>query len=396
MEPLRDRIFGLLSDLCGEQHEVSPDGLRLLSHTILGVARDHAPSALFAVREALPYIAALVETSDGADAIAVADMLARRGIIRALTRDGVARRLEGAARPEDALREIAALDARLHALSTRPAQPLRDEVIGDSELLAATAELLSGGASETRARFAAAMELRPAPRADAALAVLASVQDGSLDGGFCERTRRFEAAAADHLQRFGLLVAVRAALAFEPRGSFASFSVFAANPALDALAVALASMRGAVFAHRSGEVARRALDPWVEYLRGPCRALAAQHAVSAREATSFAHFCLHLMNFCDLAATGDGDDAMRLAMMQVEDELRDVALEKAGAKPRPPIEQPSATPEPRNAELEALTLLARSEETPLELRALAQRRIAGILGEDGVRAEPMPALELGM
>lgn len=359
MDPLRDRIFGLLSDLCGHQHEISPDGLRLLGHTLLGVARDHAPTALFAVRDALPWVAALVELSEGADAEAVAQMLASRGVVRALGPRTVARRLEDARRPRatlgstetgaeqarlsTAIRELALLDRRLVGLSMRSDRAIRDEVLDDAGLLAAVVELCGETTGDDVARrFREALRLRcdidPSP-----LALLADIES-SWDGGrlrtlngFGERSRRFEISACDHLRQSGFAPAVRAALVFGGRESveeielrqiLRSFGAFSDDRTLEDLCVALCRCRGKALDYVRGRRPLAALDAWIAFLRGPCHELAESREVSIREATSFAHFCLHLLDFCDLATTADAaDDEVRRSVMHVEDELKEFALQ---------------------------------------------------------------------
>ncbi len=359
MDPLRDRIFGLLSDLCGHQHDISPDGLRLLGHTLLGVARDHAPTALFAVREALPWVAALVELSDGAAADTVAEMLASRGIVRALGVRTVARKLDAARRPRAslgsadssaeqarvtaALRDLALLDRRLVGLSMRSDAAIRDEVLGDAALLAAVVDVCSeGAATDVSRRFREALRLPDGVDADP-LALLADVEttwDGGVLrtlSGFGERSRRFEISACDHLAQSGFAEAVRAALLYgglpatdeaELRRTLRAFSTFASDRSLEDLCVALCACRHGVLDYVRGATPLGTLDPWIEFLRGACHELAEARELSIREATSFAHFCLHLVNFCDLATRPDAaTDEVRRSVMNVEDELKEFALD---------------------------------------------------------------------
>jgi hypothetical protein len=357
MDPLRDRIFGLLSDLCGPQHELSPDGLRLLGHTLLGVAREHAPSALFAVRDAMPWVAALVELDDGADARTVAEMLAGRGVIRALGPATVARRLEDARRPRAsmgsteagaeqarltaALRDLALLDRRLASLSVRSDNAIRDEALDDPRLLAAIVELChEPNTSEVARRLGEA--LRPGASPDSGPIALLADLETAWDGGrlrtlsgFAERSRRFEISACDHLRQSGFAEAARAALVYgaclddedDLRRRLRLFTVFAEDRTLENLCVALCQARGGVPGYVRGRRPLGALDAWIHFLRGPCHELAEARDITIREATSFAHFSLHLVNFCDIAADPDtAKDSVRKSVMSVEDELKEFAL----------------------------------------------------------------------
>ncbi len=357
MDPLRDRIFGLLSDLCSTQSEISPDGLRLLSHTLLGVARDQAPTALFAVRDALPWVAALVELIDGTEAAVVAEMLSARDVVRALDRRTLTKRLEDVLKPRPAgvecsalearyskaLRELASLDARLVDVAMRSDSNIRDTLLAEPDLLSVAVSICAGGEqTDVARRFRAALlveDVALEPDAVALLCDLESAWDGGAicaREGFGDRTRRFEISACDHIRQSGFAPAVRAALLYgavtahggDIRRKLRGFSVFCEDRPLEDLAVALAEHRGGVVEFLSGLIPIRGLDGWVRYLRGGCHELADTREVSIREATSFAHYCFHLVNFCDLAIREDGganDDARR-AVMGVEDDLKEFAL----------------------------------------------------------------------
>ena len=357
MDPLRDRVFGLLSDLCGSPADLTPDGLRLLSHTLLGVARDNAPSSLFAVRDALPWVVALVESGSGTVPGAVAEMLTTHGVVRALNRETIASRLEaavqkrpslmeassGQSRVSRALRDLALLDARLADLAMCSDTVIRDTLMEKPGLLGAAISICAGGDQTAVARrFRAALlvddvVLDPSPLR--LLCDLETAWDGGsigVHGEFCERTRRFELSACDHLRQSGIACAIRAALVFSTvstrggdiRGKLRAFTTFAEDRSLEDLTVALAENRGRVVDFLSGRSPLRTLDGWVRYLRGPCHELADLREISIREAMSFAHFAFHLMNFCDLASRSDGaaNDEARLAVMAVEDDLKEFAL----------------------------------------------------------------------
>lgn len=357
MDPLRERVFGLLSDLCSTQADLSPDGLRLLSHTLLGVARDHSPSSLFAVRDALPWVAALVELTDETEPEAVAEMLTARGVVRALDHATLASRLREAmktpsttfestcleARMARALRDLASLDSRLVDLAMRSDAAIRDTLLGDPTLLAAAVSICAGGdQTEPARRFRTALLVDDVVLDPAPLMLLCDLESSWNGGtlcnrhGFGERTRRFEISACDHLRQSGMTPAVRAALLFggvtthggDIRRKLRAFDLFAQDRSLEDLTVALAEARGQVVEFLAGRIPLRTLDRWIRYLRGPCHELADAREISIREATSFAHFSLHLLNFCDLASRTDGaaNDDARVAVMGVEDDLKEFAL----------------------------------------------------------------------
>ena len=154
------------------------------------------------------------------------------------------------------------------------------------------------------------------------------------------RTRRFEQSLAEHLDRHGVLPAIYAALAFAPssvstppsnrsiRLFLTGFSVFADDRALLDLAVALIDIRHQLIDHLVGRRPFADLGSWVDYLCGPCRGLIKSRGISEREAIHFAHYALHLVNICDLAADPGQpmSEKVRRASMQLEDELKELAL----------------------------------------------------------------------
>lgn len=341
MDPLRDRVFGLLCDLCGSPREASPDTLRLLSHTLLGVARDHAPAQLFAVRDALPWVAALVELEQGTEPASVATMLVSRGAVQAFDETGLAARLRAACAPSGApgrvLAELAALDARLIGLCQLEDAPLGDALIADPVLWGA-AMSVGVGTSEVARRFGAALGGDCAmPRAMQVWCTLESASDAQMsacgdDSSFGARTWCFERSASVHLREAGLGPVMRATLYYggpdateeQLRRDLRRFRVLAGDRAMEELALALVAVRGEVDGTVRGRRGLPALDRWAHYLRGPSRGLARTLGTSVREAANYAHFCLHVMNFCDLAGQTavTGGEAARRAMMEVEDELR--------------------------------------------------------------------------
>lgn len=279
-----------------------------------------------------------------------------------------------------AVRQLAQLEARLTGLSRVPEDALLDHLLGDTALLAAAAELCesdAGGALAGRLRqrvapWQAAAPQVGRPRYADALQILARLDDSApgvdplAQAGvdLHARTRGFARGLASNMQRLGLLSAVRAALAFAPpapgairaeksesevaesgarflrsREAFLSeFEVFRADPTLRQLALALMEVRGACMEYLRGGAPLASLAAWVDYLRDGCVEMAEARDCTLRETISYANYCLQLLNFCDLAAAcfasqrtlhGEGwvlNEALRAAMCQVEDELKEFSL----------------------------------------------------------------------
>lgn len=373
-DPMRERAFGLLSELCGSG-EIPTEALRTASHTLFDVARHAGPETLYAVSEALPWMAAFVSMASGdlTQQDAATELFAR-GALHALPPAALNRRLREAVQATlrspttsvdgplaQALVESAKLDQRLTSLIFRDDDQVRAEILDDAELLSAALEVCESDdelESEARRRLRGLFpqwcqpDIRPRSRAIRVLDGLESSWDGGIIArvaGFSERSRRFELSSVDHLRRSGYLETVRAALAFAPvedsaqareelerdnaagrvePGVLRQFPVFADDPPLEALTLALIEMRGKSVAYLRGAAPFADLSPWVDYLRGPCAELAESRDITLREATSFAHFALHLMNFCDLVAfhRGAATDDVRRSIMDVEDELKEFAL----------------------------------------------------------------------
>lgn len=371
---MREQAFGLLSELCGGG-DFPADALRTASHTLFDVARHAGPETLYAVSEALPWMAAFVSISSGDTSQQSAiDELFSRGALRALPPSAVTRRLREAVQGTlrspsksvngpmaSALREAALLDRRLTTLVFRSDDDLRAGILDNAELLAAALELCEAdevAITEAQQRLVtlfprwAERDVRPRSRSLRVLEGLESSWDGGVVArvsGLSERSRRFELSSVDHLRRNGVLEAVRAALAFAPvepgsssrsamesetalgsvePGVLRQFPAFRDDAPLEALALALIEMRGRCVAFQRGSMPFSQLSPWVDYLRGACTDFAESRDITLREATSFAHFALHLLNFCDLVAfhRGAANDAVRRAMMEIEDELKEFAL----------------------------------------------------------------------
>lgn len=331
-QALRERMFGLLSELCPE---VPKDTLRVTSHALLTLAHDADTDALMQVRDALPWMGALIELEGGSSAEFIAKELRARGALRCLTDGYVARRLAEIQTPSAqavAMRELAALDLKLARVSASSDREIRSELLDDVEVLVACLEVMDGD-SDSLMRIREALGIHSAdPGALRVLAGLESSWDGGImrSANLSERSRRFEISAVDHLRQRGFLVAIRAALGLascdvETLHSFASFRE---DPPLEHLAHALIAVRGVALRHVRGLVPLSALHVWIEYLRGPCSDIAESRGISLREATSFAHFCFHVMNFCDLVALcGNAThDDIRRTLMDIEDEVKEFAL----------------------------------------------------------------------
>lgn len=181
-----------------------------------------------------------------------------------------------------------------------------------------------------------------------------------------ERSRSFEQGLARSMDTAGLIFAVRAALAY-PAGNdekntapgtpdrraqsekradrsalssaafLGQFDIFVEDPTLMALAQALIEARGLCLAHLRGGAPLASLAGWVDYLRAGCVELAEARQYSLSEAVSYAHYCLHLLNICDLsarvlAASGPEDhswvltESMREQLGRLEDDLKEFSL----------------------------------------------------------------------
>ncbi len=331
-QALRERMFGLLSELCPD---LPNDTLRVTSHALLTLAVDTDTDALMQVRDALPWMGAYIELEGGASGEFIARELRARGALRCLTDAYVARRLVCTQTPSAqsvVLRDLAALDLKLARISASSDREIRSELLDDVELLTACLEVMDGEPNSLM-RIRGALGVRIAD--PGALRVLTGLET-SWNGGtvreanLSERSRRFELSAVDHLRQQGFLVAIRAALGLSSCEieTLHSFAVFREDPPLEQLTNALIALRGVTLRHVRGMVPLSALNPWIEYLRGPCSDLAESRGITLREATSFAHFCFHVMNFCDLVAVcGNAThDDIRRTLMDVEDEVKEFAL----------------------------------------------------------------------
>ncbi len=349
MDPLRDRVFGLMSDICGLRHDVRADSLRLLSHTLLGVARDDTPQALEAIREALPWLTAFLEAEAGANHEIVARMLVHADALQVVPKAVVLEMLAAtddpgesiggldsgsrSARIARAFRALATLDADLATLSIPATREIRRHLFDDARLLA-VAMRLDPQRNHECARLCAALGKVGDPAAMKVLADLESSWDASdvrRRGALSERSLRFAMSAADHLSYHGFLPAVRLALTYDrPRDVVAMASeVLPGDAPLSRLAWELSKARGHTLTYARGGGSLDPLARWVHYLASGTEELAKTHRCDEREARSFAHFALHLVNFCDMMADDDASEALRNACLDVENELRDSADDRA-------------------------------------------------------------------
>lgn len=274
---------------------------------------------------------------------------------------------------------LARTERRLASLASADPQALRDELLGNTFLLAAAAERCEGAAAQAPAtsllgrlhagvqpwqganqtghhrRFSSAVwalaELHNAEPQGQALAAAMGVAAFDI----APKSLRFERGLAENMARMGFISAVRAALAFVPapdgqpaphalvdadaRASFLrQFSIFRADESLLQLASALMQTRGLCLDYLRGGAPLASLSPWIDYLRGGCVELAEARECTLREAISYAHYCLHLVNICDFAAlelplgeharAGEAplSEATREALCQLEEELKEFAL----------------------------------------------------------------------
>ncbi|AWV88999.1 hypothetical protein [Bradymonas sediminis] len=345
---------------------------------------------------ALPWLAAFLASAEPqTDHAPIARQLLETSGRNTLSEEMIARRLDAlaaaggaafSATPRDASTHpdrhldifcaLAHTERRLAALGDLDAQGLRDALVDDTFLLAAAAERCEeagagehGGAATPSLlnRLRDAIEPWRASDLTGEIASLSkpiwvlagldeSDETGALMGAgtlnIAAKSRRFESGLAANMERMGFISAVRAALAFAPiaadgagappawlasadaRAAFLrDFSVFRADESLLQLASALMETRGVCLDYLRGGAPLGSLSPWIDYLRGECAELAEARECTLREAISYAHYCLHLVNICDFAALeltateqAALSEATREALCQVEDELKEFAL----------------------------------------------------------------------
>lgn len=369
----------------GEPTDNSVAAHRLLGHAALTLTQELGGDALHRASRALPWLAVFVdwlEREPASDALA-RDIVARR-MVSHLGVESLRRRLErvGVERERSVLRRapgrassaadtsradalpgerrvevlvaIQALDEALAELCTLDDAALSNRLIDDSTLLAAAMEMFEEplphpDAARLATLFPASTCAGAAAHSRRAVTILATIEASDFTRvpeeleALGERSRRFELSLGQNMQRHGLLEAVRAALAFGPAADavpgeddttadapldLRQFAVFEDDAALESLTLALMAMRSRCLGHLRGALPLEALSPWVAYLRGDCVELAESRGITLHEATHFAHYCLHLMNLCDLAAHGlhAVNESTRRALLDIEDELKEYAL----------------------------------------------------------------------
>jgi hypothetical protein len=349
MSQLRDRFSDLLEQLLADRldavdRDLDADGdvgasIRLLANALLNVATTVGPEAITAVRRVAPWLEVYLRRElDGAHGDG-ADLAADLPATAEWLDNG-----EGSLR--DRLVDAARDAGRLDELTDADEVEFADRVIGDTRLARIVCKAAEHGepdeiASRARRMFPMLREAGrrdTAPPADA-LEVLERLESGDGfalqddPGALGDEARNFETSLAANMQHQGMSPAVRAALMFGPNRAeglptyLFACSTFREEPELAELAGALTTNRGRAIRYYRGGAPFEHLAPWAEYLRDGCRELARRRDVSYREAVSFAHFCFHLMNACDLATLEGGlTDEVRDGIMAVEDELKEFAL----------------------------------------------------------------------
>jgi hypothetical protein len=376
----RDRfgdLFQRLMHRTGADDE--PPALRLLGHSLLNYLGTSGTDVVPELCEALPFLAAFLDwTRCDTDPAQVAEGLARTPAVRTLSPQMIERRLsarpaERAQRsiarvpqPEetndaqvDVVAELLSTERRLNSLLTLSEDELRSRLIHDSSALAASLELCEDAAeNELAKRLGTAFEdwnhAQPQPierRQSGAVWMLAGLEADDetpnplgRDGyDLSVRARGFERGLAQNMGRLELIPAVRAALAFgrsgagetvelasaEDREAFLRrFDVFRTDAALMQLASALIEARRLCIDYVCGGAPLASMSPWIAYLRGACVELAEVRECTLREAMSYAHYCLHLVNVCDFAAMGPDafNQKTREALTGLEEELKEFAL----------------------------------------------------------------------
>ncbi len=369
---LRDRATTLFLDLCKSADLDVGDhrsALRHLGIAGLNLGEESGPDALLEAGRALPWLAIFQLWERGDTTGELVDRISSRGLVRHLGPIATRRRLDDITSVDtsqirrspsagdeddalwrdqlDALVTIFDHDRRLHLLSDAPAHERADILLDDAGLLAAAIE--TGAERRSTQESPISEEIVP-PWSIAippvSLDIFARFERLEFDaippalGNLSDRSQRFEQSLAGHLERHDLLGALRAALAFTPRLGEAEltsavarrfltrFSAFADDPPLLELTLALMTVRHRAIEHLRGALPMAALSPWITYLRGPCSDFAESRGITLRESTNFAHYALHLINLCDLAALPDValSDPLRRGLMDLEDELKEFAL----------------------------------------------------------------------
>lgn len=354
-ESFADLLIQLVSDrLTPEQAESLFDGdgrasVRLLANALLNFASTAGPEAIGTLRKVLPWLELFARRELGAgtdEAVVSAEHLdaehwpACSDWIEPdedVSERDFRQTLVGAARDE----------ARLEALSECDDVTFADRVLDDTATARAVLEAVDHDAPAATARRA--RRIFPEMAADGSLEALELLDRLEQGDGFSlqpdadalsAKARNFETSLADNMEAQVMSPAVRAALIFAPGPSDASAeadglstslfasSIFRRHPELAGLARALTDNRWRCLRYLRGGAPLSHLSDWVDYLRDGCRELARRRDITYREAVSYAHFCLHLVNVCDLATHEETalTDETREGLMAVENELKEFAL----------------------------------------------------------------------
>jgi hypothetical protein len=361
----RDR-FGDLFDRLMPANRAGdePSALRLLSHSLLNYLGAAGTDVAPQLCEAVPVLAGFLDWTRGdADPCEVAARLAKTSAVETISSEMIERRLSAhpavhterpvARSPRVECSEDTQINAVVRLVQTERSlasllplseDELRSRLVHDTSALAASLELCEDAADTGLAeRLARAFpnwdhtEAQPTDRRRSrALWMLAGLEADTpnplaRDGyELSARGRGFERGLAQNMARLELIPAVRAALAFgvDREGFLRQFDVFRTDPALMQLASALIEVRGLCIDYVRGGAPLASMSPWINYLRGACVELAEVRECTLREAMSYAHYCLHLVNVCDFAALGPDafNQKTREALTDLEEELKEFAL----------------------------------------------------------------------
>lgn len=369
-------LYRLIRDDIGECHENAAGALRLMSHASLNLAAELGTDAVQRAGESLVWLSLFAHWQAGEISAAelghelmsrktvgflpesmVQRRLAKVEALRVPTvlhrapREGHLQIVQSGQEEVEVLVELHRLDAMLQeALACEDAE-LMNLVFSESLLLGAALELRNADDAQSKPLRAASERLKKlfgegSAHQVAALEILAEVESGEFEkvpaafSQLSERSRRFELSLAQNMAHHGLLGAVRAALGFGTTSGntwqLGWLDAFSGDDELAELARVLVEMRGVCHGYFSGALGIEALKPWVMYLRNGCMEFADSRDLTLREATGFAHYCLHLVNLCDLGGRGARvvNEETRRALMDIEDDLKEFALssQRAGIR----------------------------------------------------------------
>ncbi len=361
-------LYRLIKDDIGQCHEDAAGALRLMSHAALNLAAELGTQAVQRSGESLVWLSLYAQWESGQmSAVELGQELLDRKIIGFLADSMVQRRLakvealrvptvlhraprethlqivQSGQGEVDVLVELHQLDRMLQDALACDDAVLMNRLFSESLLLCAALELRSVDGSKTKTLQAASERLTNLfgtgdARQVSGLEILAEIENGEFEQvptaflQLTERSRRFELSLAQNMAHHGLLCAVRAALGFNsPSGNtwhLGWLDAFSGDDELAELARVLVEMRGVCHGYFSGALGIESLKPWVMYLRNGCMEFGESRGLTLREATGFAHYCLHLVNLCDLGSRGARvvSEETRRALMDIEDDLKEFAL----------------------------------------------------------------------